>query len=420
AMGALFLLVIILTKPIEKITEAMQNHIGEANSVMKDTVSGIQIIRSFNANKIFSMKFNKAIDMSLKKALKLGKIGAIVTPLAMFLEVVPFVFSIIYGGYLVIQGEITTGSVIAFVFLLENMIQPSTMIAALFSDVRSACGTFRRIFEIMDMPEERSDGECFDSKESTYAIEFSNVTFAYESDKEKKVLDGISFQIPEGSMTAIVGLSGSGKSTVFKLLNGFYEEYEGNIRLFGHDLKNWSLNGARSNLSYLSQESYLFPDTIGMNISCVNDAPEENVLHAAQIAHIDEFVSDLENGYDTVIGEGGAKLSGGQKQRISLARCVYKNAPILLLDEPTSSLDVQNEAVIQSAISDHMKGRTIVVIAHRLSTIKKADLVLVLDEGKIIEKGTHDQLMQNSGLYKRIYEKQISAGKEQDEYIAQL
>jgi ABC-type multidrug transport system fused ATPase/permease subunit len=314
----------------------------------------------------------------------------------------------LYGGYLAFKGEISVGSVVAANVLVWQIFLPVEQFLAFLRQMRETIPAIERLFEILDQPAERVGERAFEVQTEAAPIEFKDVAFGY--DDENKILDDLSFQVPQGETVALVGTSGSGKSTVFKLLCGFYEPQEGRIRVCGNDLAHCSPADVRARVSFVAQDTYLFPTTIAENIGYGRPgATRDEIAAAAKVANAHDFIIEQPEGYDTQVGERGAKLSGGQRQRIALARAILKDAPILLLDEPTSALDTQSETLVQEALDRLMEGKSVLVVAHRLSTIRDADRVLVLDRGTIVESGAHEQLMQADTLYKRLYLRQASA-----------
>jgi ABC-type multidrug transport system fused ATPase/permease subunit len=268
-------------------------------------------------------------------------------------------------------------------------------------------GIAAHLFELTDENKERTNGEIFDLKKDVPAVEFTDVSFKY--DNEKKILENLNFQVLRGEKIALIGSSGGGKTTLFKLLCGFYGAQSGLIKLYGIDMNKWSLSALRSLIALVSQDIHLFPGTIAENIGYGAPEPSlDEVINAAKAANAHDFIMELPKGYNTIIGEDGARLSGGEKQRISIARAILKDAPILLLDEPTSALDTQSEALVQEVFNKIMKNKTEIVIAHRLSTIKECDRVLVLDQGTIMETGSHEELLLKDGVYKKLYNKQVA------------
>jgi ABC-type multidrug transport system fused ATPase/permease subunit len=399
-----------LSKPIKKYSKEYHEKLASANSVVMDTTGGIGILKAFNLQKPLFEKYDNALLEVLKAALKMEKQRAYMLPVIIVTQELPYIICVVYGGFLAIKGQISIGNIIAFTQLLRYLIDPCVMLPQLLGNMKSASGAASRVFELMDTPIEREEGKAFGENDEI-ALEFDKVTFQYNS--SKAVLDGLSFKLPKGKTIAIVGPSGGGKSTIVNLLCGFYDLTKGNIRYFGKDIKQWKLGAIRDTVALVSQDTYLFPDSIEANIKYgKKEASREEVIAAAKAANAHEFIMEMENGYDTLVGERGSKLSGGQKQRIAIARAMLRNAKILLLDEPTSALDNQSEAFVQEALDNITKDRSVLIIAHRLSTIKQADIVYVLDNGQMLESGTHDELIEKGGLYKQLYLKQFAFQEE--------
>lgn len=291
--------------------------------------------------------------------------------------------------------------------LIWYLFTPVETLLSLNKQMRLTIPAVDRIFEIINEEIEIQVGEEFKAKNNYSVVGFSGVCFGYN--EEKQVLNNISFELTKGSITAIVGPSGCGKTTILKLLCSLYKNQEGNIEVLGNNLKDCSPSDIRRNISYVSQNTYLFPTTILENIAYGREgAREDEIIKAARLANAHDFIMELPNGYNTVIGDGSVKLSGGEQQRISLARAILKDAPILLLDEATSALDLESESLVQKSLYDFMKNRTVLVVAHRLSTIKNADMILVMKDGEIIERGVHEELIDRDSFYKRLYNKQIN------------
>ncbi len=396
----------LVSRPISRYSKVRQGQYGTLNSMVQDTIGGIYISKSYNLAKVLFEKFKSFSNEMLSNQLKLEKREAMLTPFTMILRLLPFLSCAIYGGYLAVKGQITPGSLSAFLYLINYLTEPLTAFPGMLSELRSTMASVDRISDLLKQPVERSDGNAFARDYSKTVIEFDNVSFSYKDNV--RVLDGLSFSIPANKTIALVGRSGCGKSTVFKLLCGFYETNEGDIKLYGQDLDEWELDSSRLHLSLVSQDIYLFPGTIAENISYGNPgASFDEIVSAAKAAKAHDFIMKHSDGYNMIVGERGNKLSGGQRQRISIARAILKDAPILLLDEPTSALDVHSEALVQEALEHFKKDRTVLVVAHRLSTIKRADEVLVMSKGKIVERGTHEALMEENGLYKNLYMRQF-------------
>lgn len=339
-----------LSSPIKKYSKEYHEKLASANSVVLDTTGGMGILKAFNLQKPLYKKYDNALLEVLRTALKIEKQRAYLLPVIIVTQELPYIICVVYGGLLAIKGEITIGSIISFTQLLRYLIDPCVMLPQLLGNMKSAIGAGSRVFELMDTPIERGDGKDFE-KNDEIALEFDNVAFQYNS--SKVVLDELSFKLPKGKTIAIVGPSGGGKSTIINLLCGFYDLAKGNIRYFGRDMKEWKLGTIRDTVALVSQDTYLFPDSIEANIKYgKQDAIREEVIAAAKAANAHDFIMETENGYDTFIGERGIKLSGGQKQRLAIARAMLKDAKILLLDEPTSALDNHSEALVQEALDN--------------------------------------------------------------------
>jgi subfamily B ATP-binding cassette protein MsbA len=311
---------------------------------------------------------------------------------------------LLYGGSLVIsgEGELNASTFIAFIATFSQVMRPAKAIADAFSGIQRGIASADRIIEILDTESEITVMEPIVSlKEFTNKISFSKVGFEYT--QGRKILHEISFEIPKGQTIALVGASGGGKSTLADLLPRFYDPTLGQVEIDGHNIKNILLDDLRGLMGIVTQESVLFNDTIFNNIAFGTEATLSEVEAAAKIANAHEFISESADGYQTIIGDRGSKLSGGQRQRISIARAVLKNPPILILDEATSALDNESEKLVQAALGNLMKNRTVLVIAHRLSTIQHADQILVIEQGNIVEKGTHLELMSiEKGVYAKL------------------
>ncbi|GMX63347.1 ABC transporter ATP-binding protein [Paenibacillus elgii] len=406
----------LLNKPIQSYSAQLQEKISELNVVAQDAIGGIAIVKAFNMQAAFLKKYSLIMDEVIRQGLRMEKRYAAITPIGVALFSTPIILVIAFGGYLIAQGELSAGGIVLFLYLITFILQPISMLPTMISQIKEAAGAAQHLFEALDWPTERKGPMNLPARPAAAPVRFEAVTFSY--DGETKVLDGISFQVNEGETVAFVGGSGGGKSTLFKLLCGFYEpgpDGDGTIEVFGRSLSDWDPAELRARLSLVSQESYLFPATIAENIGYGRaDATREEIVEAAKAAHAHEFIMQLPQGYETPLGERGGGLSGGQKQRIAIARAFLKDTPLLLLDEPTSALDSHSEALVQSALKSMMGGRTVLVIAHRLSTVRQADRIIVLDQGRIAESGTHDELLRHNGVYSKLYVQQFAAAEDED------
>lgn len=381
---------------------------GEMLTVMEETLGGLRIVKAFIAEHKMKERFEKINDKIYRLQNKVSRKHSLSSPLSEFLGIAVFTVVLVGGGYLILQGKgtFTSSEFIFFLAVFSQLLNPAKDFARTFNTIQKGMASLDRVNKILDetmhVPEIANPIRISDFKES---IEFRNVSFKYA---EKYVLRNINLTIPKGKTVALVGQSGSGKSTLVDLLPRFWDVEEGEILIDGVNIKDYKLTDLRSMMGNVNQESILFNDTIRNNIAFgVEAATDEEVSSAAAIANATDFIDEKPEKYDTGVGDRGSKLSGGQRQRISIARAVLKNPPILILDEATSALDTESERLVQDALSKLMKNRTSIVIAHRLSTVKDADEICVLNDGEIIERGTHEQLMEQNGAYRRLCDLQM-------------
>ncbi|MDP9018305.1 MAG: ABC transporter ATP-binding protein/permease [Candidatus Eremiobacteraeota bacterium] len=382
----------------------------EIESITQETlsVSGITLIKSFARENYEKSRFFDVGTRLMKLEINLAMVGRWFIG-AITAMVVVGQASIWYGGgWLVIRGGLTTGVVVAFVALIVGRLYgPAASLAGVQVQIISALAVFERIFEYLDMPTEAySPPDSIELPGIVGDIRFENVQFSYNADRQ--VLNGVNLHIRPGQVAAFVGPSGAGKTTITQLVPRFYDPQEGTIRIDDHDLKSVTLESLRRDIGIVTQETYLFHDTIANNLRYADpDATQAAIEEAARSANIHDFISSLPEGYETIVGERGHKLSGGERQRLAIARVLLKNPRILILDEATSALDSHNEAAIQEALVPLMRGRTSLVIAHRLSTILSADVIFVIENGKVAESGTHAVLLARGGAYARLYRRQF-------------
>ncbi|MCO6501387.1 MAG: ABC transporter ATP-binding protein [Vicingus serpentipes] len=375
----------------------------EVTGRLTETLNGVRVIKGFNAEAQENISFEKGVDRLFQNVKKSLTATAIMTSSSAFLLGLASVGIMGIGGSMIIDGSLTTGDFLSFTLLLGFMIAPIVQMSNIGSQLTEAFAGLDRTEEIMNMaPEDDKEVRTIELKEIHGEVKFNDVSFAYEEGKE--VIHNISFDAPKGSVTALVGSSGSGKSTIASLVATFIKPDSGLITVDGNDLSKISLNSFRSQLGVVLQDDFLFEGTIRENILFPRpNATEEQLQEAIKAAYVNEFTDRFEDGIDTLIGERGVKLSGGQRQRIAIARAVLANPRILILDEATSNLDTESEALIQKSLGELMKGRTTFVIAHRLSTIRKADQILVIEHGKIAEQGKHDELIAKEGRYYELF-----------------
>ncbi len=385
----------------------IQESIGRLLSFAEEAISGIRIIKIFNAEKFVTDRFRKengALSKTLKSTLNQRELSS---PLSEFMGVFVIIVIIIYGGSLILTGHstLTASAFIAYIAFYFQIIEPAKNTANAISYMQRGLAAGERVLRILDTPQPITERENAIIKEDfSGQIEFRSVSFRYD---QTNVLEAIDLKIQKGRMIALVGQSGAGKSTMTDLIPRFYDVTDGGIYIDGTDIKDIKLKSLRSLMSMVSQEAILFNDTVANNIAFGMDhVTQEDILRAAKIANAHDFILELENGYETIIGDRGARLSGGQKQRLTIARAVLKNPPILILDEATSSLDTESERIVQDAINNMMQNRTSIVIAHRLSTVRHADEIIVLHKGRIIERGTHEGLIAMNGIYNKLVEMQ--------------
>ncbi|MCJ8152577.1 ABC transporter transmembrane domain-containing protein [Chryseobacterium sp. SSA4.19] len=399
-------LISIIGKSLKKDTGEAQNELGKMYSFVDETLVGLKIIKIFDASPQIKRRFDEVLNKIRHLSLRLFKKKALASPVSELLGAVTIGMIVYFGGRLAIQGRGLSGSeFITYIALFYTILQPLKALSSAISNLQKGEVSAKRIFEILDA--DYHIKELNDAKEIQgfgRSVEFKNITFGYE---ERDVLNNFSLSIPKGKTVALVGQSGSGKSTITNLITRFYDVNAGEILVDGENIKKIKLSSYRKLFGLVTQDNILFNDTIRHNISLGKpNASLEEIQAAAKVANAHDFIMDLPDQYDTNIGDAGGKLSGGQKQRISIARAVLKNPPIMILDEATSALDTESERFVQYALEKMMENRTSLVIAHRLSTIQKADWIVVMEKGNIIEQGTHHELIAKRGMYHKLVELQ--------------
>jgi subfamily B ATP-binding cassette protein MsbA len=396
-----------LGKKLRKVSAATQARIGDMTSMLSQALQGCKHVKSYGKEEFERARINDLIESVFKLLTKAFRISAVLTPIGEVLNGVAIVTIITYGGMQVIEGESTAGKLFSFIAAFLLAFEPIKRITRVSNTLQMGMASLDRTFMLLDVKQRIADKPgAEDLKVRHPVISFHDVRFAYNESSE--ALRGISFTAPAGKTIALVGESGAGKSTILNLIPRFYDVTGGRIEIDGHDIRDVTQKSLRENMALVSQEVAIFSDTVRENIAYgAPGAPDEQIFAAAKMAAAHEFILELPQGYNTLVGENGLKLSGGQRQRISIARAFLRNTPILLLDEATSALDANSERLVQSALKQLQKGRTTVVVAHRLSTIMEADIIFVMSQGQILESGNHASLLAKDGAYTRLYGKML-------------
>jgi subfamily B ATP-binding cassette protein MsbA len=395
-----------IAKSLKNAAKRGKGSLGDLIAVIEETLTGNKIIKVFNAEGQFQHRFDRMNDYYFRLMHRLYRREYLSSPMSEFISLIVISILLFVGGRIVISGEMGGELLIGYLVVFSQIIQPARAFSDAIFKISKGAASLERINEILDAPLTVSDPESpLSLTQFEQRIEFQNIRFGYFGDS---VIHDVSFTIEKGQTVALVGPSGSGKSTLASLLARFYDPLEGVVSIDGKSLRMCRVADVRNLMGFVSQESILFNDSIQNNIALGNETgiDFERIKKSSQMANAEEFILPLPDGYYYNVGDGGNKLSGGQKQRLAIARALYKNPPILILDEATSALDTQSEMLVQEAIYKLMENRTSLVIAHRLSTIKKADKIIVIQAGTIAEQGTHDELMQANGVYRKLVEMQ--------------
>lgn len=400
-------MIALIGKSLKKDSHEAQNEMGNIFSIVDETLKSNKVIKIFNAEKIMNNRFMQSMQKWINSSISLGRKKELASPMSEFLGSVTFLIIAWYGGkQIIVDQSISPADFLVFLGIFFQILPPMKSLSTSISNVQKGEASLKRVLEILDADikiEEVAEPVSISNLDAH--IEFKNIGFYY--DKSNLILKNFNLKIPKGKTVALVGQSGSGKTTIANLLARFYDVSEGEILIDETNIKNLKLTEYRKLLGMVTQESVLFNDTVYNNILMGKpEASRDEVIAAAKIANADLFITQLPNGYDTNIGDDGGKLSGGQKQRVSIARAVLKNPPIMILDEATSALDTESEKFVQDALEKMMENRTSLVIAHRLSTIQKADWIVVMEKGDIMEQGTHQELMAKRGTYHKLVELQ--------------
>ncbi|QQS36320.1 MAG: ABC transporter ATP-binding protein [Ignavibacteriales bacterium] len=395
---------------LHKYSAIIQAKMADITSILQETISGVKIVKAFGMEKYENKKFKDETQNYFKLLLKITRVRNLSSPITEALSVVVGVFIIYYGGTLVLENNsITASEFLGFLFAIFQLMPPIKELSSINNRIQETSAAGERVFEIIDLePAIKNKPGAIELTDFKDSIEFSSVSFHYE-DSDELIIDGVSFKVKKGEVLALVGPSGGGKSTLVDLIPRFYLPSSGRILIDGNDINDLTINSLRSLMGIVTQETFLFNETVKNNIAYGdNQYPFDKIIEAAKTANAHNFILEMPNGYETIIGERGIKLSGGQRQRLSIARAILKNPSIMIFDEATSALDNESEMLVQEAIERMMINRTTFVIAHRLSTIRNATRIIVLDKGRIVQIGKHEELINDTnGLYRKFYEMQF-------------
>ncbi len=395
-----------IVKKLRHPASKSQQRMGDLVSVLDESLGGIKIVKTYTATDYIKDKFHSLNQSLADTLLWMARRQQLASPMSEFLGITAVAIILIFGGSLVLKGSLSAAGFIAFIAAFSQITRPVRAFIDQFANINQGVAAGERIFAVLDDRNEINDApDAKDFEGFKDKIEFRNVRFSY--DETREIIHGVSFEVRKGETVALVGPSGGGKSTLSELMERFYDADSGEILIDGVSIRDYKQDSLRSAMSLVSQETVLFNDTIKSNIALGRtDATDEEIVEACKVANAHNFIMESPDGYETNIGDRGTKLSGGQRQRLSIARAVLKNPEFLILDEATSALDTESEKLVQEALTKLLKGRTSVVIAHRLSTIMNADRIFVIDDGRIVEEGKHDELLAKGGVYAKLVELQ--------------
>ncbi|MFB3904438.1 MAG: ABC transporter ATP-binding protein [Acidobacteriota bacterium] len=407
-----FVLVITLRlgRRVRKVSSRSQENLSEISNNLQETIGGQRIVKAFGMEPYEKGKFQRAVDQLVRVNLKVARTSALNSPLVEFVGYFAFVPFLIYAHHQISRNALTLGAFATFVIAIFRLWEPMRKLSRMHLHIQQAFASSARVFELLETRVEIIDSpEAIQLPPFQSEISFDDVSFGYKAHSRSPVLHHIDLKIKAGEVVALVGPSGAGKTTVAGLIPRFYDPTEGRITIDGIDIRKVKQKSLRKQIAMVTQDTFLFNDTVRANISYGReDCGLDEVIEAAKAALIHDFIVSLPQGYDTVIGERGQLVSGGQRQRLAIARAILKNAPILILDEATSSLDSESERLVQEAVYNLMQRKTTLVIAHRLSTVRIADRIVVMQSGRIVEVGDHETLMSRSGVYRRLYDLQFA------------
>ena len=415
---ALFFVVYHYTHRIKNASRALRRQEGEVVSVLEEVLSSIRVVKAFAREDYEQKRFERESRESVEKALRARNFKAKLPPLVEVIVAAGTCLVLWYGARLVLSGALTAGELLVFLLYLGKMYKPMRELSKMTDTISKASVGWERIREVLENETQVRDLRGA-KRAPTFKgrIEFNNVSFSYDGG-ETPVLSDLNLKIEPGQLAALVGPTGAGKTTIVSLLPRFYELTSGEIKIDGTDIRRYKQKSLREQISFVLQETLLFRATVAQNIAYGKpQASREEIIRAARLANADEFIDRMPDGYETMIGERGLTLSGGQRQRITIARAIIRNSPILILDEPSAGLDAESEKLVFDALGNLMEGKTSIVIAHRLATVRSANVIFVVDQGRVVEQGTHDELLETGGLYSRLYELQFRGDEDAREEV---